>query len=84
MVRWLRIHLAMQGTLVRSLAGKSPHAEEQLSPCTATRAHALQQEKPPHREALALQRHSSHHLPQLEKAHDQQQRPSIAKNKYIF
>ena len=48
------------------------------------RAHALQQEKPPQWEALALQRHSGHRLPQLEKAHEQQQRLSTAKNKYIF
>ena len=37
-------------------SGKIPRAAEQLSPCTTTtRACALQQEKPPQREACALQ-----------------------------
>ena len=47
-------------------SGKTPHAEEQLSPCTTTTEAtclALQQEKPPQWEAP--------HLPQLEKAHMQ-------------
>ena len=33
---WLRIHLAMQGILVRSLVWKDPHALGQLSLCTTT------------------------------------------------
>ena len=32
--QWLRIHLPIQGTWVRSLVQKIPHAAEQLSPCT--------------------------------------------------
>ena len=35
MVHWLRIHLPMQGTWVRSLVGE--HATEQLNPHVATR-----------------------------------------------
>ena len=38
-VQWLRIHLPMQGTQVRS--GKIPHAAEQLSPCATTTEAAL-------------------------------------------
>ena len=30
-VQWLRIHLAMQETQVRSLGGKTPHVMEKLS-----------------------------------------------------
>ena len=33
-INWLRIHLPTQGTSVRSLDGKSPHALELLSQCT--------------------------------------------------
>ena len=64
-VQWLRIHLAVQGTLVRSLVqedptwlwSKSAHTPELLSPRTAAteagvpRARVPQQEKPPRREA---------------------------------
>ena len=35
-VQWLRICLPMQGTQVRALVRKIPHAAEQLSPCTTT------------------------------------------------
>ena len=51
--QWLRIHLPMQGTRVRSLVREDPTCREQLSPCATTteahtpRAHAPQQEKPP-------------------------------------
>ena len=47
-VQSLRIHLAVQGTLMPSLVQEGPHAMEQLSPCAATteafvaRAHDLQ------------------------------------------
>ena len=44
---------------------------------------ALPQEKPSQWEDHALQLESSPRLPQLEKAHVQQWRPSTAKNKYI-
>ena len=50
--QWLRIHLPTQGTRVRALGRKIPHAVEQLSPCTTAtearvpRARAPQQEKP--------------------------------------
>ena len=60
---------------------------EQLNPCTTTteahepRVHAPQQEKPPQREACALQLESSHCLPQLEKAHVKEWRLSAAKKK---
>ena len=36
MVQWLRIRLPMQGTRVRALVRKIPHAAEQLSPCATT------------------------------------------------
>ena len=45
MVQWLRIYLAMQGSLSDLIPGggtKIPHASEQLSLNTATRVHALQ------------------------------------------
>ena len=40
--QWLRIRLPMQGTRVRALVRKIPHAAEQLSPCAATTEPALQ------------------------------------------
>ena len=46
-------------------------------------AHALQQEKPPQREAQAPQWRVAPRSLQLEKAHAQQQRPNAAKNKKI-
>ena len=62
----------------------------QLSPCTTasevhapkTRVHALKQEKPLQWEAPALQLESSPCPMQPEKACMQQQRPSVAKNKF--
>ena len=51
-VQELKIHLAMQGTQVRSWAQEDSTRTEQLSPCPTTTeahapgAHALQQEKP--------------------------------------
>ena len=39
--RWLRIRLPMQGTRVRALGSKIPHAAEQLSPCATTTEPAL-------------------------------------------
>ena len=45
------------------------------------RACDQQQEKPLQWEDHALQLESSSHSPQLEKAHEQQQRPSITKKK---
>ena len=62
MAQWLRICLPMQGRQVRALVREDPTAKEQLSPRATTtevctpRAHAPQQEKPPQREARALQR----------------------------
>ena len=75
---------------------KIPHAAEQLSPrTTATEpvcynctievrvptAHSLYQEKPLQWEACALQLESSLHTLQLDKAHKQQWRLSVAINK---
>lgn len=37
MVEWLRVHLAMLGTQVRSRSGKIPHTPEQLSLCVTVR-----------------------------------------------
>ena len=34
--QWLRTRLQMQGTQVRALVGKIPHAAEQLSLCATT------------------------------------------------
>ena len=51
-VQWLKVHLAMQGTQVRSLVGRMPHTVGQPSLSITTtevhapRACALQQEKP--------------------------------------
>ena len=42
MAQWLRIRLPMEGTWVRALAGKIPHAAEQLSPCATTTEPVLQ------------------------------------------
>ena len=53
-----------------------------LSP--PSRARVPQQERPPQGEACAPQQESSTHSLQLEKARGQQQRPSTAKNTYIF
>ena len=39
--QWLRIRLPMQGTQVRALVQKIPHAAEQLSPCATTTEPAL-------------------------------------------
>ena len=38
---WIRVHLLMQGTRVRSWSGKIPHATEQLSPCATATEPAL-------------------------------------------
>ena len=52
--QWLRVHFAMQGTPVRSLAQQDPTCWEQLSlwatptEPTHSRAHASKQEKPLH------------------------------------
>ena len=73
-VPWLRIHLAMQGTLVRSLVQEGPRFQEEAKPCaTATeahepRAHAPRQGKPPQQEAYTPQLERSPHSPQLEKS----------------
>ena len=48
-VKWLRIHLPMQGTPVRSLVQEDSKILQLLSPCS--RAGAPQLEKPPQREA---------------------------------
>ena len=70
MAQWLRIHLPMQRTQVRSLVRADPtcrgatraHEPQLLSfqdtttEACAPRPHALQQEKPPQREARAPQR----------------------------
>ena len=56
MIQWLRIHLAMQGTPVRSLVQEDPTclgAGEQAP--AHPRACALQPEGPLHREACTLQ-----------------------------
>ena len=47
-IQWLRIHLPMQGTLVRSLVGelKAPQAKGQLSLHAATREACLPQWRP--------------------------------------
>ena len=66
-VQWLRISLPLQGTWVRSLVWKIPHAVEQLRPWATTTEPPCcsywnpapgawaPQEKPPRREACALQ-----------------------------
>ena len=49
-----------------------------------SRVCAPQQEKPLHWEACASELGNSPYLPQLEKAHMQQHRPSVVKNKFII
>ena len=52
-VQWLRIHIAVQGTLVPSLVQEDPSCHGATKPMCATteafvaRARDLQQEKPP-------------------------------------
>ena len=88
--QWLRIHLPMQGTWVRSLVWEGPTC------CGATkrmchnywtsepRACALKQEKPRQWEAQIMQPESSPHSLQQEKVCAQKWRPSAAKNKDYF
>ena len=64
--------------------GRSHRLWRKLNLCATTNeASALQQEKPSQRETHVPQPESSPCLLQLEKACPQQQRPSIAKIKYI-
>ena len=77
---WIRIHLPMQETWVRSLVQEDPTYHEATKPmCHNYWAHALQQEKPQQGEACTPQQSSPCSL-QLEKAHTQQWRPSAARN----
>ena len=68
-----------------SWSRKIPHAMGQLNPWAATteacepKRLCWQPDKPPPREACALQSESSLHSPPSEKAHAQQWRPSVAK-----
>ena len=94
MIRWWRICLPIQGTQVQSLVPEDStcrgtakpmchnywaHMAQVLKP-VPPRVCAPQQERPPQWEACAPRLESSPCLPQLEKAHMQQQRPSTAKN----
>ena len=46
-VQWLKIHLAVQGMQVQSLAGvKIPHTTEQLSPCATSKESMCCNERP--------------------------------------
>ena len=63
--------------------GNQAHGLQLLKPASL-RGCAWQPDKPPPREAYALQPESSLHSPQLEKAHAQQWRPSVAKGKKPF
>ena len=59
-----------------------------LSPCATTTEARVPRAHAPQREATAMRSprtatKSSPHSPQLEKAHAQQQRPNVAKNKFI-
>ena len=74
LVQWLKICLPMQGTQVQFLdwkdsicRGATKACESQLLKPTGSRAHALQQEKPPHWVACALQLESSSCSPQFKK-----------------
>ena len=90
----LRVHLAMKGTLVPSLAWEDPTCPGKLSPCTTTNEPVLwshteayapwilcstTQEAAAMRRPLTAARESSPHLPQLEKACTEQGRPSTTK-----
>ena len=69
----------MQKTQVQSLVREDPTCHGATKP-KHPRACAPQQEKPQQREVLELQLENSPHLPQIEKARCQQQRPSADKN----
>ena len=82
-VQWLRIHLLVQGTWVQSLVGEDPTCHGATKPmchnyfsCSATREATAMR-------SLCTTTKSSLHSWQLEEACMQQQRPSIAKNKYV-
>ena len=91
--QWLRICLPVQGTRVRALVRKIPHAMEQLSPRATTTEPTCHNYWSPYawspcskRKATAMRSpcttmKSSPCSPQLEKAHAQQRRPNAAKNK---
>ena len=90
-VQWVRIHLPMQGTWVRSLVREdlTCHGPQLLSlssragepqPLKPECRESVRQEKPLQGEARVLQLDSSPCSPQLEKASAQQQRPRTAKN----
>ena len=73
-VRWLRVHFEMQGTLVRSLVWEDPNVPQgnqalapQLTEAQAPRACALKQEQSPKWEARTTVKISPRSL-QLEKA----------------
>ena len=87
-IQMLRIHLPMQGTQAQSLVWEDSTCHGQLGPHTTTssphsRAWGLQQEKLPRWEAHAPWLERSPYLPQPEKVHTQQWRPSAAPTTYI-
>ena len=60
-VQWLRIHLAMQGTLVQSLAQEDPTCSGATKPvCHDYRAHVLQLLKSVHLEPVLCNNRSHH------------------------
>ena len=73
MVQWLRIRLAMQGSLVRSLGRSHPHT---LEPVLHNRSHYSENLCPATTE-------SGLHSPRLEKARVQQRRPTAAKKTFF-
>ena len=92
--QWLRIHLSMQGTQVRSLVREDPACRRATKPvCHNYWARMPQLLKPGNwspcsatREATAMRSphtavKSSPCSPQLEEAHAQQRRPNTAKDK---
>ena len=90
MAQWLRIHLPVQGTQVRSLLAKIPHAARPLGRCSAATklelqrlCSALQQEKHPQQEARAPQKKEQPCSLQLEKACAEQRSPSAVKTEEI-
>ena len=58
MVQWIRIHLPAQGTGSNACSGKTPHVEEQLSPCTAAAEPVLQSLRVTTAEARAPRAHA--------------------------
>ena len=90
--QWLRVQLAMQGTLAQSPVQEDPPrlGGQQLGLCgtsprgAATDTRVPQSPRSATREACILQSESGLHSLQLERARAQQQRPRQPRDKYSY